>query len=83
MEEDNLEDSQDEEEDVLLKIKTVQMTRKGQILVGLHVDDCPLTMELDTGPLFLWLARKHSRIFSVTVLVQSISRHIQGNHFHC
>ena len=49
VEEDNVEDSQDEEEDVLLNIKTVQTTRKGQILVGLHVDDCPLTMELDTG----------------------------------
>ena len=49
MEEDNLEDSQDEEEDVLLNIKTAQTTRKGQILVGLHVGDCPLTIELDTG----------------------------------
>ena len=76
VEEDNVEDSPDEEKDVLLNIKTVQTTKKGQILVGLHVDDCPL----------LWLARKHGRIFSVTVLwtlVQSISRHIQGNHFQC
>ena len=77
---DHLEDSIDQdEEDVLLNIKTVQNTRKGQILVGLHVDDCPFTWSWTLEHLFLLLARKHGRILLVTmpwILVQSISRHI-------
>ena len=45
-------DTQDEEyeEDVLLHVKAVgPAAGKGRILVSLHVDNRPLTMELDTG----------------------------------